>query len=126
VTVTLDEALDQLNIEDASDVAEIQLYVDAANEWVDRRIGVAGWVASTEVNTIKLATLFLVDHLWESQRGPAATPLGGDEFVQVASRSFAVPNRVIDLLRDPSRNAAAAHAFPDACAWPDPAEWPAP
>lgn len=122
MTVSLEEALDQLNITDSeTDLEEVQLYVDAANEWVATK------VTDTTPAPVRLATLFLVDHLWESQRGPAAVPFGEEDLV-VASRGYAVPNRVRQLLEPylaaTSRNVP-TYSFPDAVAWADPVEWPA-
>lgn len=124
MSVTITEALDQLNVSMGSpDVAEITLYMDAANEWVATR------VSDTSPTPVKVATLILLDHLWETQRGPATSPLV-DEMVTVASSGYAIPNRVLELLAPymaagiGSRPAAASFSFPDAVAFPDPAEWP--
>ena len=48
----------------------------------------------------------------------------GDEIVTVASRGFAVPNRVLELLQDSGTNASATgvSSFPSAASWPDPVE----
>lgn len=136
MTVSVDEALEQLNTDAGSvDAGELQLYVDAANEWVDGRIGQPGWMsvadAAVRPNVVKLATLFLVDHLWESQRGPAASPLSGaEEGGTLVLSGFAIPNRVRELLQDNTTarvgSGGPSFSFPDAVGWPDPVEWPAP
>lgn len=118
MSITLDEALDVLNIPGSTeDVAEISLYMDAANEWIATRI------TDTSPNPVKLATLFLLDHLWQSQRGPASTPLS-DEMVTVGSIGYAIPNRVLELIEPYRTKAAPTYSFPDAVAFPDPVEWP--
>lgn len=134
MTVTVAEALEQLNTDAGSvDAGELQLYVDAANEWVDGRIGQPGFIsvadAAARPNVVKLATLFLIDHLWESQRGPAGSPLGDDyasPLVVVNGRGFAIPNRVLELLHSDATKPAAVGSFPAASSWPDPVEWSAP
>lgn len=124
MSITIEEALDQLNVSMSSpDVAEITLYMDAANEWVATR------VSDTSPAPVKVATLILLDHLWETQRGPATSPLS-DEMVTVASAGYAIPNRVLELLAPymtlgvGSRPAAVSYSFPSAVAFPDPVEWP--
>lgn len=120
MSITLEEAKAQLNVVSDDDDAEITLYVNAANEWIAER------VSDTSPTPVKLATLFLVDHWWASQRGPVGTPLD-DESTIINGRAFAIPNRVLELLGPwlfdaiPSAN----YSFPDAVAFPDPVEWPA-
>lgn len=124
MTITLSEALKQLNIDPApADTTELQLYVDAANEWVATR------VTNTGPAPVRLATLMLLDHLWETQRGPASSPVD-DDLGAPGTFGFAVPNRVLELLAPymgaglGSRPSSPAYSFPDAVAWPDPVEWP--
>jgi hypothetical protein len=121
VAVTVGEALRQLNLDDdLDDIVELKLYVDAANEWV------AGKVADTSPASVRLATLFLVDHLWGSQRGPVASPTS-DDLVFVNSKAYAIPNRVLELLGPyllSSTTSAPVGSFPDARSWPDPVEYP--
>ena len=122
--ITVDEAKTQLNITGSGDEAELTLYVAAANEWVATR------VADTSPSPVKLATLMLVDHLWETQRGPATNPI--DETGNPYAFGFAIPNRVLELIAPymtsgfGSKPAASSYSFPDAVAYPDPVEWPAP
>lgn len=118
MSITIYEAIDHLNLEDDSeDLDEALLYVNAANEWIATR------VTDTSPAPVKLATLFLVGHWWESQRGTASTPLS-DETVFVAGVGYAIPNRVLELI-DPYRSRTApVFSFPDAVAHPDPVEWP--
>jgi hypothetical protein len=122
VAVTVGEALRQLNLDDdLDDIVELKLYVDAANEWIATK------VSDTSPSSVKLAALFLIDHLWDSQRGLASQGPGSDELIVVSSKSYAIPNRVLELL-GPYLNSAATSApqgsFPDACDWPDPSSWP--
>lgn len=119
MTITLDEALEQLNVTSSDDEDEISLYVDAANEWIATR------VTDTSPTPIKLAALFLVDHWWESQRGPVGTPLS-DDTVTYNGRGFAIPNRVMELLGPyiSGTSGSPVGSFPDAVAYPDPVEWP--
>lgn len=122
MAVTLPEALDQLNIDsDSDDLYEVQLYVDAANEWIATK------VSDTSPTPVKLAALFLIDHLWQSQRGLAATPISGDEIVTVTGTGYAIPNRVRELLEPylSTSGGTPVYSFPDAVAWPDTVEWPA-
>lgn len=117
MSVTLDQALDQLNIRPtSSDVAEVQLYTDAATEWIDSK------VPDTSPTPITLATLFLIEHLWESQRGPASTPLS-DEMVEVSGKSYAIPNRVLEMIEPFRSKARPAGSFPTATLWPDDTVW---
>ena len=123
MSITLEEALAQLNIDSPDDETELGLYIDAANEWVAKR------VSDTSPAPVRLATLMLLDHLWETQRGPASNPVD-EEMGTPATFGFAVPNRVLELLApymsagSGSKPAASTYSFPDAVAFPDPAEWP--
>lgn len=119
MSITLDDALDVLNVPaDSEDLAEIALYVDVVNTWMASRI------ADTSPSPVTLATLFLLEHLWQSQRGPGSgSPLDGAESVIVGSVGYAIPNRVLELI-DPYRTKASpTYSFPDAVAYPDPAQW---
>lgn len=123
MAVTLPEALDQLNIDDSSDeLYEIQLFVNAANEWIATKTSSTPRAPSA----VKLATLFLIDHLWRSQRGPSGTPLDGDEIVTVSGVGYAIPNRVLELLGVDLNRPTPRSSFPDAAAWPDAVEYRAP
>lgn len=124
MSITIEEALDQLNVTMSSpDVAEITLYMDAANEWVATR------VSDTSPAPVKVATLILLDHLWETQRGPSSNPVD-DETGTPYTFGFAIPNRVLELLAPymnagtGAKPASASYSFPDAVAYPDPVEWP--
>lgn len=121
--ITLDEAVAHLNMEDAaaSDILELTLFVDAAEEWVTAK------VTDTTAATVRLATLMLVGHWWETQRGPASNPLNTNEFAPIGGPGYAIPNRVKELLGlFPATNTNATGSFPDAVAWPDAVEWPVP
>lgn len=116
MTVTIDEAIDHLNITESEDQVEVELYVNAANEWVATK------VADPSAYAVKLATLFLIQHLWNSsQRGPTAVAID-DEIVTVTGVGYAIPNRVRELLQPYLVQAAPAYSFPDAAYWPDAAE----
>lgn len=48
---------------------------------------------------VSAAARIILDHLWETRRGPSARPsVGGDETVQTFGMGFAVPNRALELL----------------------------
>ena len=124
MSITINEALDQLNVSLSSpDVPEIELYMDAANEWVATR------VTDTSPAPVKVATLILLDHLWETQRGPSSNPVDTETGTPYTF-GFAIPNRVLELLAPymnagtGAKPASASYSFPDAVAFPDPAEWP--
>ncbi len=119
MTVTRDQAADHLNMNGVADVelTKLDLYVDAANGWVGSR------VTDTAPSAVQLATLFLIEHWWASQRGPDA--FVDDEFVGVGSVGYAIPTRVQELLGPFMGRSSPSGSFPTASAWPDPVEWPA-
>lgn len=120
MSVTIDEAAAHLNVPmDSEEIGKIRLFTDAANEWIANKI------TDTSPAVVKLATLFLLEHFWESQRGPAFTPLAGDEMVEVDGTSYSIPNRVLELIHDYRVKATPTGSFPDAPCWPEPAGWPA-
>ncbi len=48
---------------------------------------------------VSAAARIILDHLWETRRGPSARPsVGGDETVQAFGMAFAIPNRALELL----------------------------
>lgn len=127
MAVTVAEASAELNIAVPTGAAltELTIYVNAANEWMGTKV--TATQEASYPNLVKLATLFLIDHLWGSQRGPAATPLADDELVMVRGIGFAIPNRVLELIDAiPGRKATPTYSFPDAVAWPDSVEANAP
>jgi hypothetical protein len=93
VAVTLSDAKLHLNIEatDHTDDTELQFFVDVAVEWVSKR------VPDLMPAPVRLATLELVRHLWDTQRGPAVGSLDDAPTPRVGT-SYAVPNRVTELL----------------------------
>lgn len=113
--ITIDEAFDQLNLDDPNDYAEVALYAGAVNEWITDR------VADTSKEYVRLAALFFIDHLWTSQRGPSRTPLSS-ESITVGGQGYAVPNRVLELLDPGLARAEATGSFPSAGGWPDAVE----
>jgi hypothetical protein len=58
---------------------------------------VAGWGVSVPAAFNSFARVVLA-HLWSSQRGPAALPMGGGEMVQVPGFGFLVPNMAAEML----------------------------
>ena len=58
---------------------------------------VAGWGTSVPPTFNTFARIVL-QHLWTSQRGPAALPMGGGEMVTVPGFGFAIPNMAAELL----------------------------
>ena len=58
---------------------------------------VAGWGTSVPPSFNTFARIVL-QHLWTSQRGPAALPMGGGEMVTVPGFGFAIPNMAAELL----------------------------
>jgi hypothetical protein len=58
---------------------------------------VAGWGVSVPAAFNSFARI-VVQHLWDSQRGPAAMPMGGGEMVTIPGFGFAVPNMAAELL----------------------------
>lgn len=119
--ITVDEALVHLNIDDIDDAAELSLFVEAANEWIAERV-----VDTAPTPILTLASLFLVEHWWESQRGPVGTPVDDGDPLVFNGRSYAIPNRVLEILGPwlLDETAAPEFSFPDAVAFPDPVEWP--
>lgn len=106
--------MDHLNLlDDSDDLDELIVYVAAGNEWIATR------VADTTPAPVRLATLELIRHLWDSQRGPQSTPLSGDDIVTASGVGYAVPNRVLELLGPYRRKAKPTFSFPDAQPWPD-------
>jgi hypothetical protein len=58
---------------------------------------VAGWGTSVPPAFNSFARIVLA-HLWTSQRGPAALPMGGGEMAVVPGFGFAIPNMAAELL----------------------------
>jgi hypothetical protein len=58
---------------------------------------VAGWGTSVPAAFNSFARV-VIQHLWTSQRGPAALPMGGGEMVQVPGFGFLVPNLAAEML----------------------------
>ena len=126
MTITLDQAKLQLNIQsaDTTDDVELQFYVDATNAWMATK------VVDTTPAPVVLATRILLGHLWETQRGPTSSPYTGAEDLTVVGAGYAIPNRVLELI-DPYRSKVTTkttptYSFPDAVAWPDSVENPSP
>jgi hypothetical protein len=58
---------------------------------------VAGWGTSVPAAFNTFARV-VIAHLWNSQRGPAALPMGGGEMVQIPGFGFLVPNLAAEML----------------------------
>jgi hypothetical protein len=59
---------------------------------------VAGWGTSVPA-AFNLAARIIVQHLWDTQHGPAVRPsMGGMDMVQPAGFGFAIPSRAAELL----------------------------
>lgn len=124
MAVDLTQAKVHLNIDltDTTDDAELQFFVDAANEWIATQVAAADLTAKP----VQLGTLELVRHWWDSQRGPAGGVLDDSENWHLGLLGFAIPTRVRELIgpyRSSASTAAATGSFPDAPTWPDSARW---
>lgn len=122
MAVDLTKAKLHLNIDaaDTSDDTELTFFVQAANEWI------ATQVDDVTPTPVQLATLELIRHWWDSQRGPATQV--DDEGFSLGLLGFAIPTRVKELLGpylsgSGSAPAAPAGSFPDALPWPDAVCW---
>ncbi|HET9971130.1 MAG TPA: hypothetical protein VFQ68_23035, partial [Streptosporangiaceae bacterium] len=58
---------------------------------------VAGWGTSVPA-AFNIFARIVVQHLWSSQRGPAAMPMGGGEMASIPGFGFAIPNMAAELL----------------------------
>ena len=58
---------------------------------------VAGWGVSVPAAFNSFGRIVL-QHLWDTQRGPAAMPMGGGDMVTVPGFGFAIPNAAAELL----------------------------
>jgi hypothetical protein len=58
---------------------------------------VAGWGTSVPA-AFNTAARIILQHLWESKRGPLAMPMAGEPAVMVPGFGFAIPNRAAELL----------------------------
>ena len=59
---------------------------------------VAGWGTAVPA-ALNLFARIVVQHLWDTQHGPAQRPsMGGQEMVQPAGFGYAIPNRAAELL----------------------------
>jgi hypothetical protein len=58
---------------------------------------VAGWGVSVPAAFNSFARV-VIQHLWNSQRGPAALPMGGGEMTAIPGFGFLVPNMAAEML----------------------------
>lgn len=117
--LSLDAAKAHLNAEDSDDDAEIAWYLSVAIDWVTKK------VSDITPTPVKMAILEVVRHLYDTQRGPGATPLdpdgGGD--AAIGSFDFLTVPRVRELLGPYLLQPTPVGSFPDARVWPDQIEW---
>ena len=70
--------------------------------------------ANTPANVLQNlqnACRIIVQHLWETQRGPASQPrMGGDELVMLPGIGYAVPARAVELMQNSPFHAAPGFA----------------
>jgi hypothetical protein len=59
---------------------------------------VAGWGTSVPA-ALNIFARIVLQHLWESQRGPLAMPMAGEQPVMVPGFGFAIPARAAELLQ---------------------------
>lgn len=105
-----------IDLDDTDDDEELQFWLDVATEWMGTQ------VSDLTPSPVQGAIRVLVAHLWDTQRGPAGTPLDDNELETVSGYSFAIPNRVKELIAPymKSRTASApVGSFPPAASWPD-------
>lgn len=53
---------------------------------------------ATAPSNYQLATLIVIQHLWETQRGSMGVQLGGEGEIYTPGRGFAIPRRAVELL----------------------------
>lgn len=58
---------------------------------------VAGWGTSVPA-AFGSASAIILQHLWQTQRGPALLPMGGEEMVSLPGFGFAIPDQAAELL----------------------------
>ena len=119
--VTLAQARLQLNMDDPSDTtddAEVEFYIQVASDWISTQVSASDLTRPA----VQMATLELIDHLWESQRGPGVDPLDDQGSFTLGLKGFAIPNRVAELLAPFASTTAPLGAFPIASTFPDPAD----
>jgi hypothetical protein len=58
---------------------------------------VAGWGVSVPA-AFSSAAAIILQHLWQTQRGPALLPMGGEEMTTIPGFGFAIPNQAAELL----------------------------
>lgn len=123
MAATFDQAVAILNLDPddmtGGDAIELQLYLDAANEWIATK------VTDTSPAPVTLATLELLRSLWESQRGTDASPLAGDDPVPVNTLSAVITSRVLELIGPYMHKAVPLGLanFDQVPGWPDAVEW---
>lgn len=121
MAVTVTEAKAYLNLDDDEDDAELDLFVGAANQWVAKHVP----AVELDAYPVRLGTLELIRHFWDSQRAPADGFPGDDDGAGrgLGLLGFAIPNRVHEHLAPYVTRVAPTGSFPTAASWPDPV-WP--
>ncbi len=114
--VTLAQAKTHLDITDTENDDELQFFVSTANEWIATKCG------TSTAYPVRMGTLELVRHLWESQRGPGFASLDDDSdgSFSLGLLGFAIPTRVLELIAPfmTALTPAPLMSFPVAADWP--------
>jgi len=102
ILIALDEAKSQLKITGNSEDDQIQLFIDAATQIVERHTGTP--TPDTPLPNCKLAGLIIVQHLWATRRGnmPSASPDLTDSLAYPNYSGYAIPNKALELLGPPA------------------------
>jgi hypothetical protein len=58
---------------------------------------IAGWGTSVP-SAFSSAAAIILSHLWQTQRGPALLPMGGEEMTSLPGFGFAIPDQAAELL----------------------------
>lgn len=112
---TLDQVKDELDIDrtDTTDDTELSWFLTVATDWVTAK------VTDTTPTPVQHAILELVRHLWATQQGPEASPMGDDtDGVGRPDEFFTVP-RVRELLGPYLTKPTPSGSFPCPESWPD-------
>lgn len=120
---TLDQLKAQLGVRRPVHDDELKLYLGAASNVVR---GMVVFDATAVPPEVKLATLIIAEHLWETQRGDGnvrpGVGGGNDEDSLVRSRGYLIPHRAAQLLASlpsrPSQRPGPVFSFPLPSAWP--------
>lgn len=105
-SVSVDDVRRHLQDDEAElDEDELGFFLDTASEWVAKK------VPSLSPNPVRMAILNLVEHLWDTQRGPAAGPLDPETLTRPGA-GYAIPNRVAQMIAPYMTGSAPRGSFP--------------